>query len=44
MDALLIGRERQFNRRFAQMCSHYLVGVADDAASVLHGGQDGQHA
>jgi len=25
VDALLIGRERQFNRRFAQMCSHYLV-------------------
>ena len=25
VDALLIGRERQFNRRFAQMCSHYRV-------------------
>ena len=25
VDALLIGRERQFNRRFAQMCSHYLA-------------------
>ena len=25
VDALLIGRGRQFNRRFAQMCSHYLV-------------------
>ncbi len=25
VDALLIGRERRFNRRFAQMCSHYLV-------------------
>jgi transposase len=25
VDALLIGRERQFNRRCAQMCSHYLV-------------------
>jgi transposase len=25
VDALLIGRERHFNRRFAQMCSHYLV-------------------
>ena len=25
VDVLLIRRERQFNRRFAQMCSHYLV-------------------
>ncbi len=25
VDALLIGREPHFNRRFAQMCSHYLV-------------------
>ncbi len=25
VDAVLIGRGRQFNRRFAQMCSHYLV-------------------
>ncbi len=25
VDALLIGRERHFNRRFAQMCSHNLV-------------------
>ncbi len=25
MDAVLWGKERRFNRRFQQMCSHYLV-------------------
>jgi transposase len=25
VDAVFLGKERQFNRRFAQMCSHYLV-------------------
>jgi transposase len=25
VDAILVGRERQFNRRFLQLCSHYLV-------------------
>jgi transposase len=25
VDAVFIGRERGFNRRFAQMCAHYLV-------------------
>ncbi len=25
VDAIFVGKERQFNRRFVQMCSHYLV-------------------
>ena len=25
VDAVFIGRDRRFNRRFQQMCSHYLV-------------------
>jgi transposase len=25
VDAVFVGKERQFNRRFAQLCSHYLV-------------------
>jgi transposase len=25
VDAIFVGKERQFNRRFLQMCSHYLV-------------------
>ncbi|MCP5092510.1 MAG: IS21 family transposase [Gammaproteobacteria bacterium] len=25
VDAILVGKDRKFNRRFAQMCSHYLV-------------------
>jgi transposase len=25
VDAVLVGKERQFNRRFLQMCSHYLI-------------------
>ena len=25
VDAVFVGKERKFNRRFAQMCSHYLV-------------------
>jgi len=25
VDAVFVGKERRFNRRFAQMCSHYLV-------------------
>jgi transposase len=25
VDAVFVGRERAFNRRFLQMCSHYLV-------------------
>lgn len=25
VDAILVGKDRQFNRRFLQMCSHYLV-------------------
>ena len=25
VDAIFVGRERAFNRRFLQMCSHYLV-------------------
>ena len=25
VDAVFVGRERRFNRRFAQLCSHYLV-------------------
>jgi len=25
VDAVFLGKDRQFNRRFAQMCSHYLV-------------------
>ncbi len=40
VDALLIGRQRQFNRRFAQMCSHYLVEpVACTPASGWEKGQ-----
>ena len=40
VDAVLIGRERQFNRRFAQMCSHYLVEpVACTPASGWEKGQ-----
>ena len=25
MDAVFVGKNRQFNRRFLQMCSHYLI-------------------
>ena len=25
MDAILVGKERRFNRRFERMCSHHLV-------------------
>ena len=25
VDAVFVGKDRKFNRRFAQMCSHYLV-------------------
>lgn len=25
VDAIFVGKERQYNRRFQQMCSHYLV-------------------
>ena len=25
VDAVFVGKARQFNRRFAQLCSHYLV-------------------
>ena len=25
VDAIVVGRERRYNRRFEQMCGHYLV-------------------
>ena len=25
VDAILVGRDRSYNRRFLQMCSHYLI-------------------
>jgi hypothetical protein len=25
VDAIFVGKERAYNRRFQQMCSHYLV-------------------
>jgi transposase len=25
VDAVFVGKKRQFNRRFLQMCSHYLI-------------------
>lgn len=25
VDAVFVGKDRQFNRRFLQMCSHYLI-------------------
>lgn len=38
VDAVFVGKERKFNRRFAQMCSHYLVeGVGAQIGSVRHG-------
>jgi transposase len=40
VDAILIGRERTFNRRFLQLCSHYLVEpVACTPASGWEKGQ-----
>ena len=40
VDAVFVGRERVFNRRFLQMCSHYLVGpVACTPASGWEKGQ-----
>ncbi len=40
MDAVFVGKERRFNRRFAQMCSHYLVEpVACTRASGWEKGQ-----
>ena len=40
VDAVFVGKERRFNRRFAQMCSHYLVEpVACTPASGWEKGQ-----
>ena len=40
VDAIFLGRERQYNRRFAQMCGHYLVEpVACTPASGWEKGQ-----
>jgi len=40
VDAIFIGRERQYNRRFLQMCGHYLVDpVACTPASGWEKGQ-----
>lgn len=40
VDAILVGRERTYNRRFLQMCSHYLVDpVACTPASGWEKGQ-----
>jgi transposase len=40
VDAVFLGKDRQFNRRFAQMCSHYLVQpVACTPASGWEKGQ-----
>jgi len=34
VDTIFVGRERAYNRRFAQMCSHYLIDpVASTPAS-----------
>ena len=35
VDAIFVGKERAYNRRFQQMCSHYLVG--NGGAKVCHG-------
>jgi hypothetical protein len=34
VEAVFIGKDRQFNRRFLQMCGHYLVEPVDVAAHV----------
>jgi transposase len=40
VDTILVGRERAYNRRFAQMCSHYLIDpVACTPASGWEKGQ-----
>lgn len=40
VDAIFVGRERAYNRRFQQMCSHYLVEpVACTPASGWEKGQ-----
>jgi transposase len=40
VDAIFVGRERAYNRRFAQMCSHYLIDpVACTPASGWEKGQ-----
>lgn len=40
VDAIFVGKERAYNRRFAQMCGHYLVGpVACTPASGWEKGQ-----
>jgi hypothetical protein len=40
VDAVFIGRERSFNRRFLQMCSHYLVELV--ACTPASGWEKGQ--
>lgn len=40
VDAIFVGKERAYNRRFLQMCSHYLVDpVACTPASGWEKGQ-----
>jgi transposase len=40
VDAIFVGKERAYNRRFQQMCSHYLVEpVACTPASAWEKGQ-----
>jgi transposase len=40
VETVFVGKDRQFNRRFAQMCSHYLVGPV--ACSPGAGWEKGQ--
>ncbi|KQZ20795.1 hypothetical protein ASD50_21650 [Mesorhizobium sp. Root552] len=40
VDAIFIGRDRRYNRRFAQMCGHYLV--EPEACTPASGWEKGQ--
>ena len=40
VDAVFVGRERSYNRRFLQMCAHYLVDPA--ACTPASGWEKGQ--
>lgn len=40
VDAIFIGRDRRYNRRFAQMCGHYLV--EPEACTPAAGWEKGQ--
>ena len=42
VDAVFVGKERRFNRRFLQLCNHYLIEpVACTPAAALRQAQEG---